>query len=64
MGIYIHLYSPERQQQQVKKSTKHTTTKTNKHNRNPFFLSAIVTIALSCTIYELCNVEEFRDLEI
>ena len=29
---YIHLYSPERQQQQVKKSTKHTT-KTNKQKR-------------------------------
>ena len=29
-----------------------------------FYWSAIVNIALSCTIFELCNVEYFRDLEI
>jgi len=31
----MHLYSPERQQQQVKKSTKHTTTKqANEREKN------------------------------
>jgi len=34
--LYIHLYSPERQQQQLKKSTKHTTTKTNKQKRKNY----------------------------
>ena len=29
-----------------------------------FYWSAIVTIALSCTILEFCDVEQYRDLEI
>jgi len=30
----------------------------------PFHRSAIVNIALSCTIFDIFDVEEYRDLEI